>query len=63
MTRYLSIDIETTGLDRDNHQIIEFAAVLPNGSHFTKFVVHPEYKGSAVAIAMNKRIFEALCQR
>jgi len=60
MHKYISIDIETTGLDHNNHQIIEFAAVLPNGSHFTKFVVHPEYRGSAIAIAMNKRIFDAL---
>ena len=33
--RYLSVDIETTGLSPSNHQIIEFAAVLEDTSNNT----------------------------
>lgn len=70
--RYLSIDLETTGLDPQRNNIIEFAAVLENTKcstvavadlpYFHCFVEPPEggYVGSPVALGMNGSIFQAI---
>jgi len=66
--RYVSIDIETTGLDPDKHQILEFAAVawsddrpvaeLPEFSS----IVRPEgdIVGCPYALDMNRLLISAL---
>ena len=65
---YVSIDIETTGLDFKNHQILEFAAVAwTNDGPVTEL---PEYStivrpqgdivGCPYALNLNKKIIEAL---
>lgn len=67
--RFVSIDIETTGLNPETCQILEVGAViedtndvLPIGElpTFSCIVEHPEYVGSAYAINLNHRIFNTL---
>lgn len=69
--QYLSIDLETTGLDPKKHNIIEFAAVLTNTKsktlvanepYFHCYVAPPEggYVGSPVALGMNGEIFKII---
>lgn len=68
---YLSIDIETTGLNADTCQILEFAAVLETGKGpveelpgFSTFVRPPGLiQGEAFALQMNASILKALCQK
>lgn len=66
---YVSIDIETTGLDRDNDQIIEFGAIMEDTKNpksfedsfkFHKYIEHDRYSGGAYALALNQRIFKIL---
>lgn len=61
--RYLSIDIETTGLDRENHKILSIGAILEDTekklsfSEIPKFhaaILHHEINGSPFAINMNR---------
>lgn len=70
--RYISIDIETTGLDRENNQIIEIGAIIEDTNQqlpfdkipiFHSIVRHDNYSGEAYVINLNKRIFEILSQR
>ena len=67
--KYVSIDLETTGLDPINNQIIEVAAVIDDTQNprpldqlpsFQAFVHHKSYTGSAYAINLNARIFKVL---
>ena len=67
--KYLSIDIETTGLDSEEHSVIEFAAVLEDTNNilpleelpsFSCLVEHHTYKGTPYALAMHKEIFTEL---
>ena len=67
--KYVSIDVETTGLDPEKCQVIEFAAMIEDTSDpldfgrmpkFRCFVEHEEYKGDAAAIKMNARVFDVL---
>lgn len=67
--RYVSIDLETTGIRADRHQIIEFGAVIENTHQhlgledlprFKRIVRHAEYTGQAFALNMNARIFREL---
>ncbi|MGV3639886.1 MAG: exonuclease domain-containing protein, partial [Adhaeribacter sp.] len=67
--RYVSIDLETTGIRPDRHQIIEFGAVIENTRQhlgledlprFKRIVRHAEYTGQAFALNMNARIFREL---
>jgi oligoribonuclease len=67
--RYVSIDLETTGLRPDRHQIIEFGAVIENTHkqialqdlpRFKRIVKHAEYTGQAFALNLNARIFQEL---
>lgn len=69
--KYVSIDIETTGLDEEKHQIIEFAAIIEDSSKhltfqeipkFRRIVLNAEgmYNFSSYACNMNKRIIEII---
>lgn len=67
--KYLSINTETTGLDRENNQIIEFGAIIEDTENplsfeesekFHCYVSHKTYLGSAYAINLNQRIFKIL---
>jgi len=64
---YISIDIETTGLDRENDQVLEIGAIIENTHDpkpfeelpkFHAIIQHDRYEGSAYAINMNQRIFK-----
>ena len=65
----LAIDIETTGLDPETHQILEFGAVLEDTNNLLSYQKIPkinliiersELSGSVFALDMNKRIIEIL---
>lgn len=65
--RYVSIDIETSGLNPEAHNVIEFGAVVDDMvtpindlPRFHRYVVQDSYCCQAGAIAMNKDIFEIL---
>jgi oligoribonuclease len=67
--KYFSVDIETTGLDFENNQIIEFGAIFEDPSKqlpfseipkFKRIIRHDKYIGQAIAIHMNARIFKIL---
>ena len=69
--RYVSIDIETTGLDRDNDQIIEFGAIIEDtkkpqsyedSPKFHAYLKYDRYCGGAYALALNQRIFDILAK-
>lgn len=61
--KYVSIDIETTGLDPDTCQVLEVAMVLEDTqnciplqelSHITVQLLHPVLKGERFALDMNR---------
>ena len=67
--KLVSIDLETTGLNEDNCQVIEFGAVIDDLSDpkpikelpkFQCYIRHPEYKGEAFALQLNQKIFKIL---
>jgi len=65
--KFLSIDLETTGLDSARDQILEFGAVfvdttkIPNDwPQLTMIINHRIISGGAVALHMNSRIIEQL---
>lgn len=67
-----SIDIETTGLDPERCQTIEFAAVLDDLSNpkplaelqtFHCYVVHPFYCGEPYALALHQKIFQRIASK
>ena len=67
--KYLSIDIETTGLDPETCQILEVAAVAETGEWdrpvealpFLRLLVgHAEIRGQAAALALNARLVAEL---
>lgn len=69
--RYISIDIETTGLNPETCQIIEFAAVaddlrikapLDSLPRFQTYVHHPVYTGEPYALGMHQKIFQKLAE-
>lgn len=69
MNPYVSIDIETTGLNPDTCQILEFGAVLENGlgpveglPSFRCYLLHDEIRGEPAALAMNAGILSKLSQ-
>jgi len=59
---YCSLDIETSGLDPNNNQILEIGAVLDNGGPldrlptFSRAIYWPMITGSPVALHMNRRL-------
>lgn len=75
MASYVSLDIETTGLDPECHNIIEFGAVLddlaaPESLHslpyFHCYVLPPKttgYHGSPDALSMNYKILRKISGR
>jgi oligoribonuclease (3'-5' exoribonuclease) len=65
--RYVSIDIETTGLDPETCQILEIGAVWDDWTKpidelrtYRRLVVHSEYRGNAHALAMNAPLLNRL---
>ena len=68
--RIVSIDIETTGLDPDTCEIIEFAAVLDNGDGvpaaeldtFRFRVKKPTYSGEPYALSMHSELFKKIAE-
>jgi len=69
--KYLSIDIETSGLDSENDRILEIAAVIEDTDKQLDFDEIPKYKailnynrisGSAYALSLNTRILEILAK-
>lgn len=71
---YISIDIESTGLDADVHQILEFAAVLwvndgpVEDQPYVNFVVDPRIEGEKYivgdpyALQMNHRLITKIVE-
>lgn len=63
---YVSIDIETTGLNPDNCQIIQFGAVIDNGKPFDELprfkrnIRHRNYTGEAYALGMHSDLLKCL---
>jgi oligoribonuclease (3'-5' exoribonuclease) len=65
--RYLSLDLETTGLDESRCQILQLAAVyddtdipLDQSPTFNALVWAPTYAGEPYALALNQEIFKTL---
>jgi oligoribonuclease len=67
--KYISLDIETTGLDQEKCQVIEFAAVLEDTEKLLPleelpsisfFIRHPSYYWESYAQEMNKELFAEL---
>ena len=70
--RYISLDLETTGGNPQRHQILELAAVVEDTKRprpladlpvFRRAVRHPEYVGTAGALALNARLLEELARK
>jgi len=68
---YLSIDVETTGLEKDRYQILSIGAILEDTTKKLPFeeipkfhaaILHNEITGSPYAMNMNKSIIEAIVQ-
>jgi len=69
--KYISIDLETTGLEKDRYEILSFVAIIEDTenklplSEIPKFhaaILHSELTGSPFAFNMNKKIIEAIVQ-
>lgn len=67
--KYVSIDIETTGLNPEKCQILQIGAIIEDTNHvvhyddlpkFSCIVEHDEYSGQPTALSMNSWIFEIL---
>jgi hypothetical protein len=67
--KYVTIDLETTGLEKDRYQILSFGAIIEDTekklpfSEIPKFhaaILHNELSGSPFALNMNKKIIEAI---
>jgi len=66
---YVSVDIETTGLDKDKHQVLSIGAIIEDTKlklpydqipKFYGLILRREITGSPVAITMNKEIIELI---
>lgn len=67
---YVSVDIETTGIDHDYCQVIEIGAVIDNWvtpldqlPRFHCYVVHDRIVGEPFALAMNAEILRRIANR
>lgn len=67
MRPYVSIDLETTGLDPDNCQVLEIGAIIDDWvspieklPFFHCYVVHKQIKGEPFALAMNWSILRMI---
>lgn len=67
--RYISLDLETSGLDATRHQILEFAAVIEDTNnpqavsklpYFSTFIEWDTILGDPVALKMNAKIIEKI---
>jgi oligoribonuclease len=70
--KYISIDIETTGLDVKGCQIIEFGAIIEDTQKqlpfekipkFRKLLYFPQYTGEPYALAMHKELFSIIAAK
>ncbi|QJX47029.1 3'-5' exonuclease [Hymenobacter taeanensis] len=70
--RYISLDLETTGGKPQRHQILELAAVVEDTKKllplselpkFRRVVRHPEYVGTAGALALNAGLLQELARK
>jgi len=70
--KYISIDLETTGLDPENNNIIEFGAVLDDLNEqkpldelprFHAYICMDEYKGQPYALSMHPVIFRRIAKK
>ena len=68
---YISVDVETTGLEKDRYQILSIGAILEDTTKKLSFeeipkfhaaILHNEITGSPFALNMNKSIIEAIVQ-
>lgn len=68
---YISIDVETTGLEKDRYQILSIGAILEDTTKKLSFdeipkfhaaILHNEITGSPYALNMNSKIIEAISQ-
>lgn len=66
--KFLSIDIETTGLDPQKNQILEFGAIaidtsyptVPYIADFRAVFVHQELTGNPIALTMNAELISEI---
>jgi oligoribonuclease (3'-5' exoribonuclease) len=73
VTKYFSIDLETTGLDPDNCQIIEFGTVCADTEHpetpveelprFHTYIRAEFYSGEPYALSMHGEIFRRIATK
>jgi DNA polymerase III epsilon subunit-like protein len=70
--KYASIDLETTGLNFENCDIIEFGAVLDDLNNpleleklpkFHVYVIQNEYRGEPYALSMHSEIFRRIATK
>lgn len=70
--KYVSIDLETTGLDPETCQIIEFGAVVDDLSNpkpinqlptFHAYICQNNYIGEPYALSMHPKIFRRIAER
>lgn len=68
---YVSVDIETTGTDRQNDQILEFGAIIEDSKKqlsfeeipkFEAIILHDRLSGNPYALNMNARLIEILAK-
>ena len=67
--RYVSIDIETTGLDSTKHQILSIGAVIEDTDNILPFdeipvfhqaIIHDEITGNIKALVMNAHLLDII---
>lgn len=66
--KFLSIDIETTGLDPQKNQILEFGAIaidtsyptVPYIADFRAVFIHQELTGNPIALTMNAELIDEI---
>jgi DNA polymerase III epsilon subunit-like protein len=67
--RYLSVDLETTGLNKEKCQVLEIAVVYDDTEHvqditacpyFHCYIQHPMYCWEPTAYKMNQKLFEEI---
>jgi len=68
---YISVDTETTGLEKDRYQILSIGAILEDTTKKLTFeeipkfhaaILHNEVTGSPFALNMNKNLIESIVQ-
>lgn len=69
--RYVSLDLETTGIDWEQHQVIEIGAVVDDTSWdrplddlpvYHAYVYHRTLRGTPFALNMNQRILDVFIE-